>query len=128
MTWSSATSYRPSPWLPGSTRRSTTTSWAAGGNPVVIDVSAVAVVDGATEGVHDGVQIGAYSQPEEVDVVTCVSDHGDYGVGQGGRAVEVGTQATQEACSAHSTREGGDAHERSLSGRDLALGSGPAQG
>src|SRR5665811_2319119 len=45
------------------------------------------LVDGATEGVHEGVEVGADSQSEEVDVVTGVTDHGDAGVGQVGGAV-----------------------------------------
>jgi hypothetical protein len=40
----------------------------------------------------------------------------------------VGSQATQEACSAHSTGEGGNAHDRSLPGRGSGEGNGSLRG
>ena len=78
---------------------------------------ALVLVDATAKGVHDRVEVRADAQPEQRDVVTGVADHGDRGVGQGGRAVEVGAQTTQEACTAHSAGQGRDARGGCLSGR-----------
>jgi len=43
-------------------------------------------------------------------------------------AVDLGEEATQEACSAHSTGEGGNAHDRSLPGSGSGEGNGSLRG
>ena len=67
--------------------------------------------DAAAEGVHHCVEIGADPQAVHPDVIAGVPDDGDLGIGAGG--LEPG----QEAGSADSSGQGGDAHGGILSGK-----------
>src|SRR5258706_10564801 len=69
---------------------------------------ALLLVDPAAQRVHDGVQVGADVQAEQVDVVAGVADDRDLGIWRGG------LQAAQEAGAAYAARENGDAHVGSL--------------
>src|SRR5262249_42937525 len=65
-------------------------------------------VDPAAQRVHDGVQVGADVQAEQVDVVAGVADDRDLSIWRSC------LQAAQEAGAAHAARENCDAHVESL--------------